>query len=126
MLFVLSIVGTAELKSLRGVAAVDETDVAIQPGEPLPLGLEAGVARQSEAVVTFALPAAAATFGVAVGPTACVVDYAPPANASAAFYEVAVDCGGAAATLRLLARETSVEVGVLPCFVPARTAVGMG
>ena len=54
-----------EVKALRGPAAVSRKGVAV--AGTTDLGLKAGVAKQSEVVVTFTLPATAATLGVTLG-----------------------------------------------------------
>jgi sucrose-6-phosphate hydrolase SacC (GH32 family) len=43
---------------------------------------------------------------------ACTVDYTPPSNASAPYYEVPVSCGDAKDTLRLLPSEKTLEIRV--------------
>ena len=43
---------------------------------------------------------------------ACSVYYVPPPNLAAAFHEVNVSCGATKDTLRLLTKETAVEVRV--------------
>lgn len=197
-----------ELKQLRGPAAYAKT-VKVAAGS-FALGLENGVARQSEFVASIELPEKAATFGftigapggeeagmlvsrsmdgyamsgwgsygrhnasaasvceatcdadskcnfwsfMATGPTGpqclynsnsvhrqcpfavpnstlgfknetrlpgcvsntshlqCSIEFTPPTNASAAFYEVPVSCGGTRDTLRLLPSEKAVEIRV--------------
>lgn len=42
----------------------------------------------------------------------CTLDYAPPTNASATYYEVPVKCGGTADSLRLVKGERQVEIRV--------------
>ena len=77
------------------------------------LGLNAGVAKQSEVVVTFTLPATAATLGVSINGSealACTIEFTPPADASKA-YDVPVTCGGYKDTLTLVPGEVSVELG---------------
>ena len=56
-----------ELEALRGPAAVSKTNVAVANGHPTVLGLAPGLAKRSEIVATFQLPATAATFGIALG-----------------------------------------------------------
>jgi len=52
---------------LRGPAAYSETAIKIEANTPVDLGLEKGVAKQSEIVATFELPKTAATFGIVIG-----------------------------------------------------------
>ncbi|KAJ1449760.1 glycosyl hydrolase [Pelagophyceae sp. CCMP2097] len=101
----------AEVATLRAAAVVGAT-VALRAGEAHVAGVTAAVLWQSEVLVTFRLPAAAANFTVRVAATDCVVAYAPPADASAAFYDVPVACGGARDTLRVLTRERDVALRV--------------
>jgi len=76
------------------------------------MGLDAGVARQSEVVVLFELPQAAGSFGVSVGDggdggaaaVECTVDYTPGATT------VPVECGGTKDTLTLLPSESQLEL----------------
>ena len=104
----------AELRALRGFPAANASAPLALGGAArnASLGVAAGVARQSETVVAFELPAAPATIGVTVGDTNCAVDYAPPADAAAAIYHVNVTCGETVDSLPLLARETSLELRV--------------
>ena len=110
-----------EVKALRGPAAVSRKGVAV--AGTTDLGLKAGVAKQSEVVVTFTLPATAATLGVTLGavnassgsgddaPLACTIEFSPPADASKA-YDVPVTCGGYKDTLTLVPGEVSVELRI--------------
>ena len=114
-----------EVKALRGPAAVSRKGVAV--AGTTDLGLKAGVAKQSEVVVTFTLPATAATLGVTIGavnassgsgddaPLACTIEFSPPADASKA-YDVPVTCGGYLGgykdTLTLVPGEVSVELRI--------------
>ena len=99
-----------EVKALRGPAAVSRKGVAV--AGTTDLGLKAGVAKQSEVVVTFTLPATAATLGVNVSSgLACTIEFSPPADASKA-YDVPVTCGGYKDTLTLVPGEVSVELRI--------------
>jgi len=117
-----------ELKALRGAAAYDEANVKVSGTVDLKVG--AGVAKQGELLVSFALPKAAATFGIIIGTVAdatksikCVVKYAPPSTAAVAAgkgYGVDVGCAaanakegeGAFQTLVLMPSETDLELRV--------------
>ena len=101
-----------EVKALRGPAAVSRKGVAV--AGTTDLGLKAGVAKQSEVVVTFTLPATAATLGVSINGSealACTIEFTPPADASKA-YDVPVTCGGYKDTLTLVPGEVSVELRI--------------
>ena len=74
-----------ELKALRGDVAYDKSGVPVSG--TLDLGLDAGVARQSEVLVSFALPSAKATLGVTVGS-------ASGSGTSVLTYMNATDLGG--------------------------------
>ena len=82
-----------ELKALRKDSAYDVRSVAVSGSVSLPL--PEGVARQSEVLVTFALPATRATFGVSVSTDtspdllSCTIEYTPAAAS------VPVSCGRA-------------------------------
>jgi len=99
-----------ELKSLRGEAAYNKEGVSV--AGDVAMGLDAGVARQSEVVVLFELPQAAGSFGVSVGDggdggaaaVECTVDYTPGATT------VPVECGGTKDTLTLLPSESQLEL----------------
>merc|ERR1719414_2859997 len=74
-----------------------------------------GVAKQSETVVTFALPEGKATFGVnltGVGPLTCQVEYSPPGDKSKPIHEVPVSCGKLRDVLRLTPGEKTVELRI--------------
>ena len=63
---------TEELEAVRGPAAVSKSNVTVSIGSPVPLDLGPGVAKRSEIVAKFQLPAEAATFGIAVGDVAAM------------------------------------------------------
>merc|ERR1712048_416822 len=50
--------------------------------------------------------------GGSTGTVACTVEYAPPSDESAAFYEVPVSCGGTKDTLRLTPSEKTLELRI--------------
>lgn len=111
----------AELVDLRSPAALAKTDLAIEAGKVLDLGLQPGVAKQSEVVATFELPATNATFGVVLGKVdasddnftqRCVVDYTPPLADQAPFHEVVVQCNKVKDTLRLLPNEKHLNMRI--------------
>lgn len=56
-----------ELSELRGDVVFSKKDIVVGTGQSVSMGLAKGVAKQSEVLATFALPAAAATFGIFVG-----------------------------------------------------------
>ena len=108
-----------EVKSLRGTAAKSLKDVNVGANATVALKVASGVAKTSEIVAVFELPAEAATFGVAVGadgaaPT-CLVNW-PGTSAAfakgAAYVEVSVSCNGKGDTLRVLSTEKTVEVRI--------------
>ena len=55
-----------EIKSLRGAGA-SSADVKVKANTATNLRVPSGTARQSETIVTFQLPATAATFGISIG-----------------------------------------------------------
>ena len=93
------------------VAALHQTSVAVAAGATVDLGLGSGVAKQSEAVVSFKLPTAAATFGVTVGGVNCTVAFAPSADASAPYHEVPVACGGMSKQAETIPRTRCLRLG---------------
>lgn len=97
-----------ELSGLRGPAALSKSNINIQPNVSVPLSLGAGVSKQSEIVVTFPLPATAATFGLVIGTTSCTVTYTPPASLTGQpWVEVPVACGAVKDSLRLSTSSTA-------------------
>eukprot|EP00656_Telonema_subtile_P029809 TRINITY_DN32883_c0_g1_i1.p1 TRINITY_DN32883_c0_g1~~TRINITY_DN32883_c0_g1_i1.p1 ORF type:complete len:540 (-),score=103.10 TRINITY_DN32883_c0_g1_i1:172-1791(-) len=99
-----------EIKALRGPAAFSKTAIPVPANSQVVLQVAAGVAKQSEVVVTFDLPAVASTFGVSVDGTACTVQFSPNTNSSAKVYEVPVTCGKFQDSLRLITGEKTVEI----------------
>lgn len=107
-----------EVKSLRGAAAKSLKDVNVGANATVALKIASGVAKTSEIVAVFELPAEAATFGIAIGaddvaPT-CTVSW-PGSSAfakGAAYAEVPVSCNGKGDTLRILSTEKTVELRV--------------
>lgn len=102
-----------ELESLRGPAACDLKDVALQGNESKVLELAPGVSRHSDVVVDFALPSEDTSFGVKVGGVFCNVHFHSDVNTTAPFYEVPVSCAGRTDALRLLPTEKTVQIRVL-------------
>merc|ERR1719277_2287540 len=103
-----------ELEALRGPAVASNANVLLTPGASVDLKVGSGVAKHSETIVTFALPESNATFGVDVGGLRCAVSYAPQAadDSRQQWVEAEVACGTVKDMLRLLRRESTIEVHV--------------
>lgn len=56
-----------EIESYRGAVAYSGSNIAISASAPVNTSLKAGVAKQSEVVVTFDLPETAGSFGIMIG-----------------------------------------------------------
>ena len=112
----------AEQAALRGrVVGALGARAALPDGRAVALGLPAGVGDQSELVVSFVRPAAAANLSVRVmadasggGGAEFVVEYAPPAAGGPSVSEVIVGCPtiNASARLRLSPSDTTIDVRV--------------
>eukprot|EP01062_Namystynia_karyoxenos_P050279 TRINITY_DN3900_c0_g2_i1.p1 TRINITY_DN3900_c0_g2~~TRINITY_DN3900_c0_g2_i1.p1 ORF type:complete len:571 (+),score=184.07 TRINITY_DN3900_c0_g2_i1:79-1713(+) len=108
-----------EVDQLRGSQAASLSGAALRGGQPLHIKLDSATGRQCEISVAFELPAAAARMGVTVMGSASdasqgtlfYVDWAPPSDPSAPFYEVTVGAGsGTKDTLRLIPGERELSL----------------
>jgi len=105
-----------ELMGLRGDAVYAGRDLKLGDISHIDLNLASGVARQSEVVLDFALPQEAVTFGISIASGAdtldCYIAYEPPSDGAVTFYKVPVTCGKYKDTLRLVPKDTSVQLRI--------------
>eukprot|EP00912_Choanoflagellata_sp_UC4_P001140 UC4_evm1s708 len=69
-----------ELEELRGNPVFSKTDIRVDNASPLDLHISNGVAKQSEIIVAFPIPAQESTFGVTVGPNGAPTPKGTPVN----------------------------------------------